>query len=459
MKAIVLDHTRLPNVRQVRYQFLIKTFLWFWACTAALSLVPSKSHATRQKGSKTATVKGERISSPIGKLPNPPVKQLLNREKASADAAPLEIREHVVHRAEDGETLSSIVNRFRLPSSEKRRWSRALAAFGDRPLPQGKEVHFYFSKPTASSAFQSARLTAVELHQSDIMSLVWEQSNEAIVFQRVEQPYDIDLQIASAVVESSLLEDAAKAGMEPALLAQLSEIFSWDVQLDRDVVQGDTVKILYEKRTRKISNAKTSVRVLAAELLTGGRKHTAIYFEKQAGVGGYYDLDGRSLARHFLRFPLEFASITSQFAESRFHPILKAAMPHKGVDFAAVRGTPVRAIGDGTVAQAGWNGPYGKALDLEHDAGFMSRYAHLHNFAAGITHGSRVKKGQIIGYVGSTGRSTGPHLHFELYKDQQYIDPLTVELPVEERLEPALLRIFDTQKHSYLFQLATGPHT
>jgi hypothetical protein len=288
MKAIVLDHTRLPNVRQVRYQFLIKTFLWFWACTAALSLVPSKSHATRQKGSKTATVKGERISSPIGKLPNPPVKQLLNREKASADAAPLEIREHVVHRAEDGETLSSIVNRFRLPSSEKRRWSRALAAFGDRPLPQGKEVHFYFSKPTASSAFQSARLTAVELHQSDIMSLVWEQSNEAIVFQRVEQPYDIDLQIASAVVESSLLEDAAKAGMEPALLAQLSEIFSWDVQLDRDVVQGDTVKILYEKRTRKISNAKTSVRVLAAELLTGGRKHTAIYFEKQAGVGGYW---------------------------------------------------------------------------------------------------------------------------------------------------------------------------
>ena len=125
-------------------------------------------------------------------------------------------------------------------------------------------------------------------------------------------------------------------------------------------------------------------------------------------MGGYYDLDGRSLARSFLRFPLEFADITSHFGESRFHPILKTHVPHTGVDFAAERGTPVRAVGDGVIALAGWQGPYGKAIDLQHDARYMSRYAHLQNFADGIRDGVEVKKGQIIGYVGSTGRSTGP---------------------------------------------------
>jgi len=354
-----------------------------------------------------------------------------------------------------------MLNRFRLASAEKRLWSRSvLATFGSKPLPRGKEVHFYFAKDSANGRPKSgAQLAAVELDRSDGMSFIWEKDGRTILFQRVQRPYDIDIQTASAVIETSLFEDGRKAGIQPALLSQLADIFSWDLDFENGFSSGDTVKILYEKRTRKVKDAKSYLRILAAELMNAGQKHTAIYFEKQRGTGGYYDLDGRSLARSFLRFPLEFASITSQFAESRFHPILKARVPHTGIDFAAPRGTPVRAVSDGVIAQAGWNGPYGKTIDLQHDSRFMSRYAHLHNFAEGITHGVEVKKGQIIGYVGSTGRSTGPHLHFELYKDQQYINPLSIDFPAEDTLEPALLRIFDSQKLIYLVELSAAPQT
>jgi murein DD-endopeptidase MepM/ murein hydrolase activator NlpD len=189
-------------------------------------------------------------------------------------------------------------------------------------------------------------------------------------------------------------------------------------------------------------------------LISAGEKLTAIYFEKQKGQGNYYNLEGRSLARSFLRFPLEFSTITSQFTESRFHPILKASLPHTGVDFAAQRGTPVRAVGDGIISSAGWNGSYGKAIDIQHDATYMSRYAHLDRLGDGIQSGALVTKGQIIGYVGSTGRSTGPHLHFELYKDQQYIDPLSVEFPAEETIEPDLQRTFDHKRDGYLTEFA-----
>ena len=458
MTASLCTNARLPSTRQTRYQMVVRTVLWFWACAAVLSLVPSKSNAARQKSPKAAAIKGKPVTAPVSTLAKPPVRSLLSKEKASPDIEPLEIREHVVHKAGRNETLPSMLSRFRLPSAEKRLWIRSvLANFGVHPLPRGKEVHFYFAKDTGR--FKSAQLTAVELDQSDARSLIWEKTGQTIVFQRLDKPYEVDIQTASAVIENSLFEDGRKAGIQPALLSQLADIFSWDLDFGRGVSNGDSVKILYEKRTRKAKDAASSLRILAAELLSAGQKHTAIYFEKHKGVGGYYDLDGRSLARSFLRFPLEFASITSQFAESRFHPILKAHMPHKGIDFAAARGTPVRAVGDGVIALAGWNGRYGKTIDLQHDSRFLSRYAHLHNFAEGINNGTEVKKGQIIGYVGSTGRSTGPHLHFELYKDQQYIDPLSVDFPAEDTLEPALLRMFDNQKRTYLVELSTAPQT
>jgi murein DD-endopeptidase MepM/ murein hydrolase activator NlpD len=134
-------------------------------------------------------------------------------------------------------------------------------------------------------------------------------------------------------------------------------------------------------------------------------------------------------------------------------------MPHTGVDFAAKRGTPVRAVGDGVITLADWNGLYGKTVEIQHDSTYTTRYAHLERFADGVRSGTAITKGQIIGYVGSTGRATGPHLHFELYKDQQYIDPLSVDFPAEDLIEPTLQALFDNQKYILLVELSSAPQS
>jgi murein DD-endopeptidase MepM/ murein hydrolase activator NlpD len=183
-----------------------------------------------------------------------------------------------------------------------------------------------------------------------------------------------------------------------------------------------------------------------------------MYFEKDKGQGAYYDLNGQTLARAFLRFPLNFIEISATFSESRLHPILGIDRPHHGVDFAAKLGTPVRAIADGRISFAGWQkGGYGRLIEVAHDGSYSSRYAHLQRLANGVRNGVRVLKGQIIGFVGSSGLSTGPHLHFEINQNNQYIDPLNFDPPAEAIIEPALLRVFETRKQLFLTQLAATP--
>jgi murein DD-endopeptidase MepM/ murein hydrolase activator NlpD len=349
-----------------------------------------------------------------------------------------------------------------VPQADRLLWARTMKRnFGSESLPAGRDLSLYFSKPMLSGRgpTHTGQLKALEVDQSDAFTLTMERGIRGILVQKREKPFDVEVKTISGAVTSSFFEDGRKAGLHPALLSQLTDIFTWDIDLEKEIRAGDTFKILYEQRSRKGQEGKPSLRILAAELLNAGQKFTAIYFEKQKGHGNYFNSEGRSLARSFLRFPLEFSSITSLFTESRFHPILKTNLPHTGVDFAAQRGTPVRAVGDGIIAEAGWNGGYGKAIDLKHDATYMSRYAHLDSFADGIHNGIAVTKGQIIGYVGSTGRSTGPHLHFEFYKDQQSINPLSVDVPAEETIEPALQRIFENQKRTFLVELSSTPQS
>ncbi|MGH7853294.1 MAG: peptidoglycan DD-metalloendopeptidase family protein [Candidatus Binatia bacterium] len=388
-----------------------------------------------------------------------PAKPLL-RSRLPEPIDPLERREHMLHRVRPGETFSGILGRYNLPAAEKQLWVRALTReHGRRPLPVGREVHLYFAKPTLlrSKPGIPGQLKAFELDHDDAFMLTWEKGVRGILFQRQEKPYDVEVKTVIGEVDSSLFEDGRRAGVHPALLSQLTDIFTWDIDLQRAVGKGDTFKILYEQRSRKGQEFRSVMRILAAELNNAGQKLTAIYFEKQKGQGNYYNLEGRSLARAFLRFPLEFTSISSHFTESRFHPILRTNLPHMGVDFAAQRGTPVRAVGEGVISEAGWNGRYGKAIDIKHESSYLSRYAHLQGFAPGIRAGVNVTKGQIIGYVGSTGRATGPHLHFELYKDQQFIDPLGVDFPAEESIEPALQKVFENQTKTYLVELSAYP--
>ena len=294
---------------------------------------PNLAQGMSQKASRKETPKGKTS------VPSPPIKRLT---KAAAEVSPidnLERREYVVQRTKAGDTLYELLSRFGLSASEKQLWSRSIQRnIGARGLlPAGKEVHFYFTKRSPGQR-QAAHLKAMEVDISDAATLAWEKGIRGILFQKREKPYDVELRTVSASVENAFFEDGQKAGINPSLLSQLADIFAWDVNLEKEVRKGDSLKILYEEKSRKGQEKKTPPRILAAELTSSGQKFTAIYFEKQKGQGNYYNLEGRSLARSFLRFPVEFTNITSQFAHARFHPILRVNVPHTGVDFAAKRG-------------------------------------------------------------------------------------------------------------------------
>jgi murein DD-endopeptidase MepM/ murein hydrolase activator NlpD len=457
---------QLETGRQPQSPFIriLRALLWIWAVSAVVSVKASEAHASNVKPARKEEPRGKASPkpAPAARLGGALLSKPVIKEPDPSSLEALERREHVIRRSRARQSLPMLLNAFSLSQAEKRLWTGSLKrTFGLKALPNGTEVHFYFSRPSTIAVRRRSplQLKAIELDYNDHLVLTWERGLTGVLFQQREKPYDVEIKSASAAVEESLFEDGRKAGIHPTLLSQLADIFTSDIDIQKDVGKGDSFKIIYEERSRKGKEPRTLLRIVAAELISAGQKLTAIYFEKQKGQGNYYNLDGRSLARSFLRFPLEFSAITSQFTESRFHPILKAGLPHTGVDFAAQRGTPVRAVGDGIISAAGWNGGYGRAIDIQHDASYMSRYAHLDRLAEGIQNGAAVTKGQIIGYVGSTGRSTGPHLHFELYKDQQYIDPLSVDFPAEETIEPDLQRVFDDKKDTYLTEFAFFPQS
>ena len=442
----------------------IKKLTWLATFIAVLVINLVHAHAAKQKPTRKDIPKGKSnpVTVPIRKVESAPTTKPLISSPFSQPFDSLDKWEHIVHRVRSGQTTSDMLGRYGLTPAERQQWARSMTRdLGRQALPVGREVHLYFSKPIflRRNRVTPGQLKALEVDQDDASTLTWEKGIRGILFQKREKPYDVEIKTVSGAVDTSLFEDGRRAGVQPALLSQLADIFTWDIDLEKEIHQGDTYRILYEQRSRKGQETKSALRILAAELVNAGQKLTAIYFEKQKGQGNYYNLEGRSLARSFLRFPLEFTSITSHFTESRFHPLLKTNLPHTGVDFAAQRGTPVRAVGDGVINEAGWNGSYGKAIEIKHDATYMSRYAHLDSFAVGIRSGTTVTKGQIIGYVGSTGRSTGPHLHFELYKDQQFINPLSVDFPAEDSIEPALQKVFENQTQTYLVELSTAPQS
>lgn len=438
-------------------QSVYSLLIWLSVFVATGAAKPADADPTRQAGVRKGVAKGKIPA------PTPPVDRLTNNTLLPArQATALDFwhrQEYIVHRVRSGDTLPRILDLFTLTAGDKDLWGRSFRQhFRSGKLAPGRQVHLYFAKPDIDANRATESLMAVEVDFNDSMDLTWEKTGRSVFFARREKPVNVELRTATATIDDSLFRSGMKAGIHSSLLSQLTDIFTWDIDLE-NIYQGDSFKILYEQRSTRGQPDKPQLRILAAELISAGQKKTAIYFEKQKGMGAYYNIEGRSLARSFLRFPLEFANITSTFSESRFHPVLKTSMPHTGIDFAAERGTPVRAVGDGIINQASWSGSYGKLVEIQHDAGFATRYAHLSSYGNGIRKGSVVKKGQVIGFVGSTGRTTGPHLHFELYKDQQYINPLSLDFPAEDTIEPALLTVFEDQKNTFLVELTSLPQS
>jgi len=254
------------------------------------------------------------------------------------------------------------------------------------------------------------------------------------------------------VVDTSLFEAGQHAGLSDSLIMQMAEIFGWDVDFALDIRAGDRFALVFEEQFKdgeKIGEGP----IVAAEFSNRGRRIRAVRYVDPAGRIDYFSPDGRSMRKAFLRTPVNFTRISSRFSFSRRHPILHKMRAHRGVDYAAPRGTAVKASGDGRVVFAGRNGGYGRTIVLRNGSVYTTLYAHLSRFSKGIRPGKRVEQGQTIGYVGSTGLATGPHLHYEFRVRGAHRDPLSVKLPQAAPLAEGYMDDFRSRAEPLLAKL------
>ncbi len=256
----------------------------------------------------------------------------------------------------------------------------------------------------------------------------------------------------SGIITSSLFEAADKSNIPENIIMELAAIFGWDIDFALDIRKGDQFAVVYNELFKDGEKIRTG-RILAAEFVNRGKSFKAVWYTDPKGNSDYFSPDGKSMRKAFLRSPVKFSHISSRFTRKRWHPVLSKWRSHKGVDYAAARGTPIRASGDGKVLKKIVSKSYGKVIFLQHGAKYTSVYAHMSRFARGIRPGKRVKQGQVIGYVGSTGFATGPHLHYEFRVNGVHRNPLTVKLPAAEPINKAYLQDFKKRTRTFLAML------
>jgi murein DD-endopeptidase MepM/ murein hydrolase activator NlpD len=335
----------------------------------------------------------------------------------------------VVGRVSRGQTLSSALRAQDLPKDMVEAICRHLQAVIN--LRRVKPGDSFEARLTPQGQFLNLTYTAGPL---DIYQLALTPGGEWIAAKK-EVPVDQYLARVSGEISSSLFEAMDRLGEKDSLIMDFADIFAWEVDFHVDPQPGDRFLMVVEKYFTGDVFVRYG-RILYAEYQREARTHQAVYFEGMGKHGDYFTPQGESLRKALLRSPLKFTRISSGYSRSRRHPILGGYRPHLGVDYAAPQGTPVWAVADGTVVSCGWNGGYGKQVAIRHAKGYQSMYGHLSGYGPGISKGKAVHQKQIIGYVGSTGLSTGPHLDFRLTQNGVHRNPLREVSP----RAPALTR-------------------
>jgi murein DD-endopeptidase MepM/ murein hydrolase activator NlpD len=278
-------------------------------------------------------------------------------------------------------------------------------------------------------------------------------------------PRDADLVRRSAriagVVSSTLYEAVRSLGESPQLASDIAELFAWDVDFSRRAQTGDQFAVLYERLYKRGPDGAASSyvgpgRILAARYEGQVGRHSAVYFETDATRGGYFRADGSAIERQFMLAPLKYTRVSSRFSPARYHPILKVSRPHHGIDYAAATGTPIVAVADGRVIFRGRAGGYGNLVKVRHPNGYVSYYAHMSRFGDGLKVGDAVHQKQVLGYVGSTGLSTGPHVCFRVAKDGRFVDPASLRTPGGNPVPPSRLGEFVMARDALFEQLDGG---
>ena len=343
------------------------------------------------------------------------------------------------HEIERGQTLGTILQ-SRGISNISKIVEAAKPHFDLTRIRAGKSLDFktFAASGTAYSLsyeLDEDRKLTVQLGPQPIAQLTEARYSEALASKVIQ-------------VDNTLWDAAIGAGLRPGDIVRLANIFQWDVDFARELRQGARFTLIANEMTREDGENTKLGNIHAVRLRNDGKTYTAIHYTRSDGEEGWYSPDGTASKRPFLRSPLEFSRVTSRFNRKRFHPVLKRTRPHLGVDYGAPTGTPIRAVGSGVVKYASTKGGYGNFISIDHPGPYVTQYAHLHRIH--VRNGQRVRQGEIIGTVGTTGMSTGPHLHFEFLVRGRHEDPTKVDVPTVEPLPRAERTAFFAERDRWL---------
>jgi len=357
----------------------------------------------------------------------------------------LDLAEEVVR---NGESFTVLMNRLGLSMNDAMKVAQACdTVFDVRKMRAGNKVQAYYQFDTTGTGSTDGPALKYVVYERNKIDRVIFRTSEPFKVWSWTKPVESTREYADVTIKSSLWNDMLAAGISPQLIVPLSEIYAWSVDFF-GLQPGDRFRVLYEQR--KCDDEIIAVdTIYYAEFVRDGKMIPAIMFDQGDNGNLYWNEKGESLRKAFLKAPLKFTRISSGFSYHRKHPVTGKVRAHTAVDYAAPTGTPVMTIGDGTVISAGWTNGGGNTVKVRHNSVYTTSYMHLSRYGAGIKAGVRVRQGDVIGYVGSTGMSTGPHLDFRVWKNGSPINPLKMDSPPSEPIKPENMSALDSTFRYY----------
>ncbi|MEN6589675.1 MAG: peptidoglycan DD-metalloendopeptidase family protein [Proteiniphilum sp.] len=354
-----------------------------------------------------------------------------------------------VHRytIQKGDHLASILSDLGFTGTDAELITGAISPFYPPSKMQIESIYATIATPDSTSTIQ---YLVFESSKTDFV--VVDLCSDSLEAYESSKPVTLQRRYAESTITSSMWNAIIESGASPMLALKLSDMYAWQIDFF-DIKEGDSFRLIYDEAWIDDTTFVDVVSVEGAVFKHQGQEFMAIPFQ-QDSTREYFDANGNSLRKAFLKAPLDFFRISSKFSNARFHPVLKRYRPHHGVDYAAPAGTPVKTVGDGVVIEKGYqrNGG-GNYLKIRHNNVYTTTYMHLSRFAKGIKKGGSVRQGDVIGYVGSTGLSTGPHLDYRVYKNNQPINPLKMEVPPSHPVRPELRDSFMVIRDNLLMQM------
>jgi murein DD-endopeptidase MepM/ murein hydrolase activator NlpD len=344
-----------------------------------------------------------------------------------------------------GDTLFGLLTKAGLSDTEAQAASHSLTdVFSPSDLKVGQEITLNFAQDAGSETESDSKLLALTLQPSMERDVkLTRDADGQFIAAAIDKPLTERVDRAAGQIDNSLFEAARESGVPVGLIGDIIKAYSYDVDFQRDIHEGDSFEVMYERFDNEKGELARAGRLLYASLTIGGKPMPIYYFERD-GDGEYFSADGVAVRKSLLKTPIDGARITSTFG-MRVNPILGYSAMHQGIDFGAPSGTPIFAAGNGVIEEMGWKNGYGKWVKIRHNGTYETGYGHTSRFASGLKKGSKVKQGQVIAYVGSTGNSTGPHLHFEIMINGKHVNPSTVKTVASDKLTGAALKAFKAQ--------------